>query len=127
MERVRPSRLDLERFVLSVIGIVIILFRVVLGFSLSGWSVTLQRDSTSLYNITPREALEKMDGVEDKETSLKAIEAWMDEVGVDRRGSTRLRSFAGRGIGLEACRELEQDSTVRSPTLCTALLGEKHL
>lgn len=111
---VRPSRLDLERFVLSIVGIVIILSRVVLGFPRSGWSVTLQRESTSLYNITPMENSEKMDGVEDEKTSLKAFEAWMDEAGVDRRGSTRLRRFVGRGIGLEACRELERDSTVRA-------------
>lgn len=127
VEGIRPSRLDLARFVLSIVGIVVVLSRVVLGFSHSGWSVvSLQRESTSLYSITPREISEKMDGVEDKETLLKAIEAWMDEAGVDRRGSTRLRSFVGRGIGLEACRELERDSTVRAcitSPLCIALLG----
>lgn len=45
---------------------------------------------------------------------LEALEAWLDEAGVDRCGSTTLECFSGRGVGLRAAVELERDSTVRS-------------
>lgn len=53
------------------------------------------------------------------ESKLLEMEAWLDTIGVDRRGgtsgppATRLKSFAGKGIGLEATLEIERDSTVR--------------
>ncbi|CAN0516254.1 unnamed protein product [Ectocarpus sp. 12 AP-2014] len=53
-------------------------------------------------------------------SSLKEMELWLDEVGVDRRGggcgppAARLTSVSGRGIGLTAAVELERDSTVAS-------------
>ncbi|CAM9258124.1 unnamed protein product [Ectocarpus sp. 6 AP-2014] len=53
-------------------------------------------------------------------SSLKEIELWLDEVGVDRRGggcgppAARLTSVSGKGIGLTASVELERDSTVAS-------------
>ncbi|CAM9730479.1 unnamed protein product [Ectocarpus fasciculatus] len=52
--------------------------------------------------------------------SLKEMELWLDEVGVDRRGdgcgppAARLASVSGKGIGLTAAVELERDSTVAS-------------
>ena len=82
------------------------------SFSYSGWSLTLRREGTARCNVRPRATSNSNDAIEDSNASLGAMEAWLDEAGVDRRGSTRLRRFAGRGIGLEASRELERDSTV---------------
>lgn len=52
------------------------------------------------------------------EAKLEEMERWLDKIGVDRgsdeRGpAVRLKSFAERGVGLEAAVELERDSTVR--------------
>lgn len=52
------------------------------------------------------------------EAKLEELEKWLDKIGVDRgsdeRGpAVRLKSFAERGVGLEAAVDLERDSTVR--------------
>lgn len=65
-------------------------------------------------------------GVVSREASqrkLEALEAWLDDIGVDRGGScgsdgenrpsVKLKRFPLGGIGLECTRELERDSTVR--------------
>lgn len=56
------------------------------------------------------------------ETKLEELERWLDKIGVDRGGdergpAVRLKSFAERGVGLEATAELERDSTVRCSDL----------
>ncbi|CAN0134739.1 unnamed protein product [Ascophyllum nodosum] len=121
----RSSRLDLGWCPLLIIRLMTLaLCTVATSFSYSGWSLTLRREGTARCNVRPRATSNSNDAIEDSNASLGAMEAWLDEAGVDRRGSTRLRRFAGRGIGLEASRELERDSTVASIPLSCCLSSD---